>query len=321
AAHPHVAHYAHDRERAPAPLDHAAHRVSVRPVLPRHALVDHRRPWRVGQVRGSERPATEQRNAHHAEIVVAHERVGGPVVFVGITTVHGESDLPLVCHRQVRRESDRLHSRQRAQPLEDRLLRRTPLGIARIAVIAERGTRHDDANTPRALRSRCRACPPPTSRRPDLSVSPASLPAERSAGTTPHTRAVTNASTAVNASTSPSTRACASPAMLSGPTRRITATMAIANAMPTAPPAAASSSASISACPITWPAPAPNARRSAISGRRDTARASSRCAAFAQAMSSTTTTAPARARSNGRASARASETRPSTVACVCTLPV
>ena len=73
-----------------------------------------------------------------------------------------------------------------------------------------------------------------------------------------------------------------------------------ATSNPAAPLTHARTTLSIRSCRKIRPRPAPSAKRSAISLRRPTPRASSRLATFAQAISRTSTTAPRSIRSAGR---------------------
>ena len=137
----------------------------------------------------------------------------------------------------------------------------------------------------------------PLVRPPSFSVSFSSARDAWIAGAIPNSTPVTSDTSAVNAATRPSTPTSRRRGMLSGADATSASTPQNASSRPTAPPASAMSTLSVSSCWTIRPRLAPSAVRSAISLRRDAARASSRFATLAHAISSTRPTAPSRTKS------------------------
>ena len=141
-----------------------------------------------------------------------------------------------------------------------------------------------------APRSRCFAIPSEPPRVDSLSAAERSILEVCSAGTSPKNSPVAIETSAVNPRTRPLTDTSGrEPA---GRLAMIAFKPPQAKIPPSTPPKIASSTLSVSSCRTIRPRPAPSEDRTAISVRREAARASSNPATLAQAISSTNPTAP-----------------------------
>ena len=125
---------------------------------------------------------------------------------------------------------------------------------------------------------------------PRLSVRSATCGSERStdsAGASPKARPVHSESTAVTRTTPPSSDRSAESGRAVRATTRSVDKASQATSTPAAPPVSASRTLSVSNCRTRRPRPAPSARRSASSLRRDSVRASTAPVRLAQAMNNT----------------------------------
>ena len=171
------------------------------------------------------------------------------------------------------------------------------------------------ATSPATNRPRRRSVPRvPNTRVPWRSSPPGGMRAMRHAGTRPMPRPVASVAAAATASTLRSAPGASAIGRVVGTRAAATGMIATASPAPAMPPTADNARLSVS----TWRARrlgrAPIARRIASSRCRETPRASSRLARFAQAMSSTALEAPTSACSIVRDCRVTSSRRPITVA-------